>query len=77
MKMCNIKFKSIVELTPLLTTFLSVVVVVVAGWWYNQTESRKFEMKKEVRGYRLEMLHSIITLHNDFDKNIYLYYPRS
>ncbi|GHT61277.1 hypothetical protein AGMMS50239_11870 [Bacteroidia bacterium] len=61
MNLLCIKFSSSIELTSLLTTFLSVCVV-IAGWVYNQRENRKNEIAKEARNYRLEMLNSFMNL---------------
>ena len=57
----HINFNSTIELTPLLTTLLSVIVV-VAGWIYNQIKNRKNEIAKEARSHRLEMLNSFMKL---------------
>lgn len=52
-----------IELTPFVTTLLSVIIVVV-GWWYNQSKNRINEIRKEARCYRLKMLSSFIDLSN-------------
>ncbi|OAV71629.1 hypothetical protein Barb4_00506 [Bacteroidales bacterium Barb4] len=61
MNLLCVNFNSTIELTPLLTTFLSVFIV-VAGWWYNQARNRKNEIEKEARNHRLEMLKSFMDL---------------
>ena len=40
-------------------TIISIVLVVI-GWFVNQWLNRKNEIAKELRGYRLKMLNSII-----------------
>ena len=62
-----IKFEPVIEITPLLTTFLSVLIVVV-GWWYNQWKNRKNEIAKEARNYRIEMLHNFMKLSRLIDE---------
>lgn len=68
MNLLNIEFRSIIEITPLLTTFLSVLAVII-GWWYNQAKNRKNEIAKEARSYRIEMLRSFMNLVAEFEKN--------
>lgn len=67
MSLLCIEFKPIIEITPLLTTFLSVVVV-ISGWWFNQVKNRKNEIAKEARGYRIESLRSFMGLVSEIEE---------
>lgn len=57
-----------IEITPLITTSLSVLAV-IGGWLYNQAKNRKNEIAKEARGYRIEMLCSFMNLVAEIEKD--------
>lgn len=67
MSILCIEFKPIIEITPFLTTILSVVVVII-GWGSNQAKNRKNEIAKEARGYRIEMLRSFMSLVSEIEE---------
>jgi len=64
----KIKLVPTIEKIKVSITFLSVIVIII-GWSYNQSKNRENEIAKELRGYRLEMLQSIISFQTDFIKN--------
>jgi len=76
MNLLCIVFDEKIQLAPIIGAMIAAIIVII-GWFIISYLNRRNEIKKELRGYRLEMLHSIITLQIDFqktyiiDKNLY------
>ena len=76
MNLLCITFDTQIQLAPIIGAAIAAIIVVI-GWFVISYLNRKNEIKKELRGYRLEMLQYIVELQIDFqktsvlDKNLY------
>jgi len=77
MNLLRICFENSIQPAPIIGATIAAIVV-VAGWFFVPKLKRKNEIKKELRGYRLELLRSLIELKKNikekdfqFDRELY------
>ena len=66
MDLLCIAFDNIIQLAPIIGATIAAFVVVI-GWFIISSLNRKNEIAKELRGYKLDLLQSIIDLQIDFE----------
>lgn len=67
MNLLCITLGTLIQLSPIIGAGIAAIIVII-GWGKISSLNRKNEIKKELRGYGLEMLRSIIELQIDFQK---------